>query len=352
ERLISSVSQEEPRFLEKLRVDVHNHIYPKVHIDAVRNYGAAGGWSIRKNPKTGSDMLFGERGYPFTLTRSASDPEFRLKELDAAGITMQILSPSEPWFDFLPTVEGCKELARQFNNETAKICEKYPDRFAGLAGLPLNDIGSAVEETRRAVMDLGLKGVIVPSRVQGEKSISGPEFDSLFEEFDRLSLPVFIHPTLPSGAERYREFFLGMIILYPQQTSITIAELLFRGSLERFKRLRIMVADLGGGLPLMAGRMFRFYDAIEESRKNVKKIPLEYLKQIYFENGSEFYPYAMKCCHETVGAQRILLGTNHPSPIVAFAEAVKSIEDLEVSEEDKEWMRYKNAKELFHLTTI
>lgn len=335
-----------------LRVDVHNHIYPKVHIDAVVKYGAPRGWSIRKNPITGEEMLYGERGYPFTISRSASDPEFRVKELDSAGITMQIVSPSEPWFDFLPTTKDSVELAREFNDETSRIVEKYPDRFAGLAGLPLGDIDSAIEETRRAVRDLGLKGVIIPTMVRGEIAISQQEFDPLFEEFDRLSLPVFIHPTLPAGAERYREYFLGMIILYPQQTSITIAELLFRGSLERFKRMKIMVADLGGALPLMAGRMFRFYEEIKESGKNLKKAPLEYLKQIFFENGSEFYQFAMKCCYDMTGPERILLGTNHPSPIVAFKEAIQSIENLDVPEEDKIMMRYRNAKELFHLNNL
>ena len=333
---------------EKIRVDVHNHIYPKAHTDAVLKYGGPKGWTIQKNPKTGSDMLYGSRGYPFVLARSASDPEFRIKELDSAGITMQVLSPSEPWFDFVPIGESTR-LAREFNDETAKIVEKYPGRFAGLAGLPLNDIGAAIEETRRAIRDLGMKGVILPTKVSGERAISTSEFDPLFEEFDRLSLPVFIHPTLPEGAQRYREFFLGMMVLYPHETSITIAELLFRGSFEKFRRMKIMVADLGGALPLMAGRMFRFYEAIEESRKNLKKSPLEYLKQIYFENGSEFYPYAMKCCYEMAGPRKILLGTNHPSPIVAFKDAVESIENLEVEEEEKQLMRFKNARELFDL---
>ena len=337
--------------LHTFRIDVHNHIYPKVHIDAILKFGARKGWSIRKNPRTGSDMLYGNRGYPFNLTKSASDPECRITELDSAKISFQILSPSEPWFDFLPLRQSVK-LVREFNEETARIVGKYPERFAGLAGLPLNDIGSAIEEARRAVKDLGLRGVIVPTKVLGKRAISSPEFDTLFAEFDRMSIPVFIHPTLPVGAERYRDFFLGMIALYPHETSITISELLFRGSLEKFKRMKIMVADLGGGLPLMAGRMFRFFEGIEESRRNLRKSPLEYLKQIYFENGSEFYPFAMKCCYEMIGPQRILFGTNHPSPIVAFKDAVQSIENLEIPEKEKEMMRYKNAKELFNLENI
>lgn len=336
---------------ERIRIDTHNHVYTKSHLDAIKKLGGLAGWSIRNDPKSGMDMLYGERGYPFVLTKSCYDMEERIKELDDAHISMQVVSPSEPFFDFLE-VEDSKRLASKVNNEIAGIAERYPSRFAGLAGLPLGDVGASIEETRRAVRDLGLKGVIIPTKVRGEKAISSPEFEELFDEFDRLSLPVFIHPTLPVGAERYRKYFLGMMMLYPHETNITVAELLFGGFLERFQRMKIMVADLGGALPLMVGRMFRFYSAIEECRKNLKKEPIEYLRNIYFENGSEFYKHSMKCCYEFTGPGQIVLGTNHPSPIVAFNDAVGSIERMDVSEAEKEMMFHSNAKKLFSLNEI
>jgi len=129
--------------------------------------------------------------------------------------------------------------------------------------------------------------------------------------------------------------------------------MLFRGTLEKYQHMKIMVADLGGALPLMAGRMFRFYAGIEESRKNLKKEPLEYLKKIYYENGSEFYKHSMKCCYDMTGPGQIVLGTNHPSPIVAFNDAVESIEGMDdVDDYEKEMMLYSNAKQLFSLDTI
>ena len=336
---------------ERIRIDTHNHIYTKRYLQAVSKYGPQAGWSIKQDSMTGKEMLYGERGYPFVLTQSCYDMEERLKELNNARISMQVMSPSEPFFDFLEIADS-KKLAMQVNDEIATITDKYPTRFAGLAGLPLNDIGASVEETRRAVKDLGLKGVILPTKVNGGRSIASPEFDELFEEFDRLSLAVFIHPTLPAGAEKYREFFLGMMILYPHETSITVAELLFNGALEKYKRMKIMVADLGGALPLMVGRMFRFYSAIDECRKNLRKEPLEYIKNIFFENGSEFYEHSMNCCYDMAGAGQIVLGTNHPSPIVAFKEAVGSIERMDVPNSEKEMMLYSNAKKLFSLDTI
>gem|GEM_PF-1895011 len=335
----------------RIRIDVHNHVYTKSHLDAIKKFGSQSGWTIRQNPRTGTDMLYGERGYPFNLTRSCYDFEERIKELDGAGISFQVVSPSEPFFDFLDTDQSI-ELAHTVNDEIATITEKYHSRFAGLAGLPLNDIDASIEEVRRATRDLGLKGVIIPTKVRGERAISSSEFDELFDEFDRLSVTVFVHPTLPAGAERYREYFLGIMMLYPQETAVTIAELLFRGTLERCKRMKIMVADLGGSLPLVVGRMFRFYSAIEECRKNLRNEPLEYLKKIYYENGSEFYKHSMRCCYDMAGGGQIVLGTNHPSPIVAFKDAIKSIETMDVDDREKEMMFYSNAKRLFSLNDL
>jgi aminocarboxymuconate-semialdehyde decarboxylase len=335
----------------KIRIDVHNHIYTRKHLAAIAEFGPTTGWSIAKNRKNGRDMLYGERGYPFILSKSCYDMEQRIKELDAAGISMQVMSPSEPFFDFLPVSESMK-LVREVNDSVAKITETYPTRFAGLAGLPLNDVGAAIEEVKRAVRDLGLKGVIVPTKVRGERAISSPEFDDLFDEFDTLGIPVFIHPTLPVGAERYKDYFLGMIVLYPNETSITIAEMLFRGLLEKYQKMKIMVGDLGGALPLLAGRMHRFFVGIEESRKNLRREPLEYLRKLYYENGSEFYKHSMSCCYEFAGPRQILLGTNHPSPIVAFNDAVNSIKQLDASAVEKEMMLYRNAKELFSLDSV
>jgi aminocarboxymuconate-semialdehyde decarboxylase len=331
-------------------IDVHNHIYVRSHLKAIEEYGPLKGWTIRKDP-SGGQMLYGERGYPFGLSRTCYDMEERIKALDAAGIDFQVMSPSEPFFDFVDALKSA-ELARTVNDEIADTVEKYHTRFAGLAGLPLNEPGSAVDEAKRATRDRGLKGVIIPTKVNGERSLAMPEFDELWKAFSDLTIPVFLHPTLPKGAEAYKQYFLGMMVVYPSETSIVVAQMIFRGLFDKYPNVKVMLADLGGALPIIAGRMERFYSAIQETRRDVKMQPLQYLKRFYYENGSEFFAASMNCALSLAGSTHMLLGTNYPSPIGELSDALKSIESLEIGEEEKKSIFYRNAKELFSLEQI
>ena len=334
--------------MKRERIDVHSHIYTIEHLKTIERFGALAGWKLMNN--AGVRMLYGERGYPFVITQSCYDMEERVKELDKAGVTRQILSPSEPFFDFLEDTKESVKLARSVNDEVSKISETNRDRFAGLAGLPLNDVGASVDEARRACKDLGLKGVILPTKVQGNREITSEEFSELFRALDMLGATIFIHPTLPSGAEQYRKYFLGMMVLYPYESGLTIAKMIFSGMLDKYTKIKIMVADLGGALPMLSGRMFRFYSSIPECKADLKKEPSEYLKdRIFYENGSEFYRYSMRCCYEMVGASHILFGTNHPSPIVAFQDAIDSVESFDISTEEKDMILHQNARKLFSL---
>jgi aminocarboxymuconate-semialdehyde decarboxylase len=332
-------------------IDVHNHIYTDSHIKAIEKFGPAAGWHINYNSRAGLQMLVGDKGYPFLLSKTSYDMAERLKALDAAGITFQIMSPSEPFFDFVEPKQSV-QLARTVNDEIAETVEKYPTRFAALAGLPLNDLGAAIDELKRVTSDRGFKGIIVPTKVNGERSLALPEFDELWKAIEELSVPVFLHPTLPKGAEAYKQYYLGMMVVYPSETAITVAQMIFRGMFDRYPHLKMMLADLGGPLPIIVGRMERFYSAIKETREDVKKQPVEYLKNLYYENGSEFHEASMYCALSLAGTKHTLLGTNFPSPIGQLSDAIKSIEKLNLTDDEKNSICYLNAKELFSLSQI
>jgi predicted TIM-barrel fold metal-dependent hydrolase len=157
---------------------------------------------------------------------------------------------------------------------------------------------------------------------------------------------------LPKGAEAYKQYFLGLMVVYPSETSIVVAQMIFRGLFDKYPSVKVMLADLGGALPIIAGRMERFYSAIQETRNDVKMQPLQYLKRFYYENGSEFFAASMNCALSLAGSTHMLLGTNYPSPIGQLSDALKSIDGLEIGEEEKKSIFYRNAKELFGLEQI
>ncbi len=331
-----------------MAIDVHNHWYPIEYLKILAEHGSGHGWEIIHSGD-GTPVIRSSRGYIFRCTRATNNPEARVRELDEGGLEIQVMSISEPWVDFLPNPKSAK-LAQLVNDDIAHACERFPDRLFGMATIPLNDVDSAVEEIKRCVGELGMRGVIVPTRVNGMETISASRHFPIFETASRLGIPVFIHPALPPGSENMRENLTGLMVGYPSETTIVVADLILSGLLDRLPNLKILLADLGGALPFVAGRMVRFYEAFEELRRKMAHDPIHYLKMLYYENGAAAHPTAMDYLYANVGPGRIMLGSNHPSPIGHFTKSIESIRSMRVPEWEKEMMLHRNAANLFGIT--
>src|SRR5262249_56458942 len=85
--------------------------------------------------------------------------------------------------------------ARKVNDYLAEVVAAHPTRFAGFAALPLQDPGAAVAELRRAVADLGLKGVLHNDHVLGHY-LDEPQFRPVWAELERLGVTLYLHPGL------------------------------------------------------------------------------------------------------------------------------------------------------------
>jgi aminocarboxymuconate-semialdehyde decarboxylase len=328
-----------------MAIDVHNHWYPLQYLEVLSEHGRRLGWEVA----TGGDgvpVLRSIRGYVFRCTKATNNPDVRVGEMNSGGLDMQIMSISEPWVDFLPPPQSIK-LARLVNEDIANACEKYPDRLAGMATVPLNDVGAAVDEIDRGVRELGLKGVIVPTRVNGEEPLTVDRHFPIFEAASRYGIPVFIHPALPPGTETMRKNLTGLMVGYPSETTLIIADLIVGGLLDRLQDLKILLADLGGALPFVVGRLVRFYEAFDELRKKITHEPTYYLRRMFYENGAAAHPIAMNFLYQLVGPRNIMLGSNHPSPIGHFSKCIESIRSMDVPEEEKEMMLHSNAARLF-----
>ncbi|MEM4314762.1 MAG: amidohydrolase family protein [Nitrososphaerota archaeon] len=328
-------------------IDVHNHWYPSTYLKLLADHGGKYGWEI-VHTQDGTPVIRSLRGYVFRCTKATNNPEARVSELDEGGLETQVMSLSEPWVDFLPPPQSIK-LAQMVNDDIAKACEKFPGRLEGMATVPMNDVDAAVDEIRRCVADLGLRGVIVPTRVNGEEAISVTRHFPIFETASKLGIPVFIHPALPPGSEVMRHNLTGLMVGYPAETTLVVADLIVGGLLDRLPQLKILLADLGGALPFVAGRMVRFYESFDELRRKLAHEPMYYLRMMYYENGAAAHPTAMDYLYRNVGPHHIMLGSNHPSPIGHFTKCMESIRNMDVPEEEKGMMLQRNAAKLFRL---
>src|SRR5919106_2882473 len=250
-----------------------------------------------------------------------STPEERLKDMDAQGVEVQVVSIATPLFGYhLEPAQGL-QLAREVNDEIASMTRQWPQRFAGLATLPVQDVTAAIDELERAVTVLGLKGAELDTVVNGE-NWDEPKFLPLFKAAEAMGAVLFFHPQpqhnfMLARTTRYGLFnSLGVIV----EDAIVVAILIFGGILDACPDLKVCVAHGGGPACFAMGRIDRGWQGRPEARGKIQQPPSRYQRRLYYDSvtGSEA---ALRFLLDQVGADRVVLGSDwpfvpwHPSPV-------------------------------------
>jgi predicted TIM-barrel fold metal-dependent hydrolase len=241
--------------------------------------------------------------------------EKRLKEMDAMGIDMEVLSINPFWYGRERDLAA--QIVKVQNEKFAELCASKPDRFAAFASLSLQYPDLAVQQLEDAVKKQGLRGAAIGSNVMGE-DFSDPKFHPVWAKAEQLGAVLFIHPqSQPEMAKRYKgNGWLSNTIGNPLDTTIALQHLIFEGTLDRFPKLKVLAAHGGGYLPSYA---MRSDHACFVSPQNcnadikLKKKPSEYINQLYFD-AMVFSPEGLRHLVAQVGASQIMLGTDHPIP--------------------------------------
>src|SRR3954471_8710550 len=197
-------------------IDIHAHVIPHAlwqAIDAGRDW-----YGFRHEPGPGLGCVMG-RGKSTTLPtpKMRYTPEERIKDMDAQGTDVQVLSIHVPFAGYDLDADRGRALAREVNDEIAGTVREFPQRFAGLATLPMQDVGAAIDELERSVTKLGLKGAELDTNVNGEQWDEA-KFRPFFKAAEQMGAVLFYHPQpqnnfLRDRVPRYRLFnSLGVIL--------------------------------------------------------------------------------------------------------------------------------------------
>ena len=157
--------------------------------------------------------------------------------------------------DSLSAYEDAVKLARETNEFVASVVRDDPEHFGGFATMPLPDVDAALDELEYAYDTLGFDGVVLYSS-QGDRYLGDPSFDPLFEELERRRAVVFIHPTtLPPGADATGLTIPFGVAEFTFDTTRTVINMLYSGTLERYPSIRYIVSHAGGTIPYLAWRI-------------------------------------------------------------------------------------------------
>lgn len=255
--------------------------------------------------------LRGDKDTP--LQRKLDDlGSLRIREMDEAGIDLQILSENNPATQNLDA-ETAVRLAHDSNDLLHEAVRRHPDRFAGFATLPTPDPAAAAEELERAVTKLGFKGAMIMGLTHG-RFMDDAQFRPIFERAVALDVPVYIHPTPPHPAvmETYfKEYpaLAGAPLGFTIETLTHTYRLIVSGLFDALPKLKIIVGHLGETAPFL---LWRTSDTLARHLPMPRSFADYYREHFWLTTSGAFSDTALTCAIAEMGVERIMFSVDWP----------------------------------------
>jgi aminocarboxymuconate-semialdehyde decarboxylase len=268
-----------------------------------------------------------------TVLARMSDVSERIAKMDAMGVDVQVLSASlvHQGLEWADAQTGLR-LARTTNDWIAKAVAGAPTRFIGLGTLPLHVPPLAVAELERCLRELGLKGVAISTTAAGTE-LGDSALRPFWAKAEELGAVVYIHPG-GNRDSRFKRFHLWNSVGQAFEEAMAISSLMYDGVLEAFPQLKICISHGGGYMPYYMGRIDRNYAEKANTRVNMTKPPIDYLRMLYFDSCVYERP-VLQHLVDKVGAERVVLGSDYPVGEVKPIEFVTDITTLSPAQKEK-----------------
>ncbi len=278
----------------------------------------------------------------------------RLADMDAAGITTQVLSVAGPGADLLPPAEGVP-WARELNDTLARAVAAHPGRYAGFAHLPMTAPAAAADELERAVTQHGFVGTMVNGTTDG-KFLDDPSFEPILARAERLGVPIYLHPNIPPEPVRQAYYgglppTMGFLLSiagfgWHAETAIHVLRLIFSATLERHPNLKLIIGHMGEFLPMTMARTTG--NSQGETAKYMSRTVAQQLQeQVYVTTSGQFTLPPLQALIATFGIDHVLFSIDYPFSPNAKGRAL--LDSLPLAVADVEKIAHGNADRLLKL---
>ena len=301
--------------------------------------GQAGGWS---------------RPFAAELEAKMSDlGATRLRDMDAAGIDLQVISHTPSAVLPLPADEAVR-LTREANDQLATAVAAHPDRFAGFATLPMTDPEAAADELERAVRSLGFKGAMINGTTNG-RFLDDPSFLPILERAAALDVPIYIHPEVPPAAVR-EAYYSGLDPAvnfslstagwgWHSEVGLHALRLILAGVFDRLPTLQIIIGHMGEMIPFMLARINNVLTPVAKHLQ--RTVPEYFLQNFYITTSGFFTDPPLLLALQVIGADRIIFSVDYPYSTNEQGRVF--LDSASISPADKEKISHLNAERLLKL---
>jgi len=291
-----------------MRIDIHTHFIPPFFLDEARRGRAIDNITVQR--RESQEWVIHPQGYHYPLATEFWNLEAKLAHMDSLGIDVSVLSISPTllfhWLEAGPAEEFCQKT----NEALAGFVAESGGRLYGMAIVPLQHPEAAAKELRRAVVDLGLRGVQIGTTMENVP-LDDPRFEPFFATAAELNVPVMLHPYYVGTRAEFADFYMTNLIGNPLETGLAASRLILSGCLDRHPDLMVILVHAGGFMPYQVGRLDHGFRVRAETRAKIDPPPSSYLGRFYYDTITHA-AVPLKFLIELVNPDRVLLGTDIP----------------------------------------
>ena len=323
-------------------IDIHAHWYPPEWLELFE----------RDGPKEGARLERRGKGYVVHTERmsNAFDEAFvdlglRLEGMRRQRVDLQALSLTTPMVYWASPGLGLA-LAQAYNDAASAAHARHPERFVGLAMLPMQAPERALGELERCAKLPGMKGLYLATNVNGA-DLDDKRFWDIYARAEELGWAIFLHPVDTIGRERTTRYYLRNLLGNPYDTGVAAASLVFGGVLDAFPRLEVNLPHAGGTFPWLIGRLDHG-KRVRAELKNMKRMPSQYLRRFTYDTIGHDDRINSNLVR-LVGADRVTLGSDYCFDM-GLADPVATVERLDaLSADDRRLIKGRTAARLLGL---
>ena len=332
-------------------IDIHHHYFAPELVNEIKQHGNALGieYYTPKDSRESPLSIQFPKGNRLNLDPRLAEIEKRLEIMNQGSIAIATVEVQTSAVGYELDGSRGESWSKLYNEAIQSLVKRHPNRFAGIATVPLQDPSRAAKVLEYAIVNLKMSGVTITSNVVG-KYYDSKDFDPFWKKAEELDVMMIMHPEWVAGSDKMGGYGLRTVCGNPADTTLSVGYMIYSGVFDRFPKLKLALLHGGGFFPYHLGRFDRGLNSgsgAGPSRIAASQPPSKYLKNLYFDN-LVYRVETVEYLKRMVGTEHVMVGTDYPYDLGDWMAAEK-IQQMNCTDAERDAMLHGNARNLLRI---